>query len=393
MTLLRKVFALCLVLALSIAPASAALAPESIPAVFDELLKVQSLSNPAMIVIDGSTGQVVYSKSIYSQRKPASVMKILAGAVTLDYLDPESVFNTTITIRPEKKTVVIQGSLDPWISENHTVARKMQRASLSHMGTRTLSAVKKANGGSLKNYTVIYSNLYSQDVANLKAFWVKRGFKPAFKKVSSEFTYAAQGDLVASENSPTVAEILDWMVLWSDNVLADRLAALAARAAGYPLNIQGVESIFRILLAQYQIDDSKLVVADASGLSKKNKITAKLMGELLYKIRNEEKYALLHDSLPIGGVSGTLQDRFITTAPSAVGLVRAKTGSLNGTATLAGYVQSTEREYVFVTLADNIAKGTSALDKARAAIDRVLGRIAAPNIPAEIIPAEIIPAP
>ena len=393
MTLLRKVFALCLVLALSIAPASAALAPESIPAVFDELLKVPSLSNPAMIVIDGSTGQIIYEKNIYSQRKPASVMKILAGAVTLDYLDPESVFNTTITIRPEKKTVVIQGSLDPWISENHTVARKMQRASLSHMGTSTLSAVKKANGGSLKNYTVIYSNLYSQDVANLKAFWVKRGFKPAFKKVSSEFAYAAQGDLVASENSPTVAEILDWMVLWSDNVLADRLAALAARAAGYPLNIQGVESIFRILLAQYQIDDSKLVVADASGLSKKNKITAKLMGELLYKIRNEEKYALLHDSLPIGGVSGTLQDRFITTAPSAVGLVRAKTGSLNGTATLAGYVQSTEREYEFVTLADNIAKGTSALDKARAAIDRVLGRIAAPNIPAEIIPAEIIPAP
>jgi D-alanyl-D-alanine carboxypeptidase len=70
-----------------------------------------------------------------------------------------------------------------------------------------------------------------------------------------------------------------------------------------------------------------------------------------------------------------------------VGLVRAKTGTLNGTATLAGYVQSTNREYVFVTLADDIAKGNTALNKARAAIDRVLGRIAAPNIPAEIIPA------
>ena len=38
-------------------------------------------------------------------------------------------------------------------------------------------------------------------------------------------------------------------------------------------------------------------------------------------------------------------------------------------------------------LADEIAKGNSALNKARAAIDRVLGRIAAPNIPTEIIPA------
>jgi D-alanyl-D-alanine carboxypeptidase/D-alanyl-D-alanine-endopeptidase (penicillin-binding protein 4) len=387
MSFLKRTFAVCLALILSIAPAGAALGPDSIPAVFDELLKVPTLSNPAMIVIDGTTGQIIYEKNIYSQRKPASVMKVLAGAVTLDYLDPQSVFNTTVSIVPEEKTVVIRGSLDPWISLDHNVGRKMNRASLPYMGFNTLSAIKKANSGSLKNYKVIYSNLYSQDVVNLKAFWAKRGFKPVFKSVTEEETFLAQGDLVASENSPTVAQILDWMMLWSDNLLADRLAALAARAAGYPLNIKGVETVFRALLTQLEIDDSKLVVADASGLSKKNKITAKLMGEFLYKVRKEEKYALLYSSLPIGGVTGTLQNRFITTAPAAVGLVRAKTGTLNGTATLAGYVQSTDREYVFVTLADDIAKGNAALNKARAAIDRVLGRIAAPNIPAEIISA------
>ena len=383
----RRMFAVCLALILSIAPAGAALAPGSIPAAFDELLKVPTLSNPAMIVIDGTTGQIIYEKNIYSQRKPASVMKVLAGAVTLEYLDPQSVFNTTINIAPEEKTVVIRGSLDPWISLDHNVARKMNRASLPYMGFNTLSAIKKANGGSLRNYKVIYSNLYSKDVANLKAFWAKRGFKPVFKSVTDDETFLAQGDLVVSENSPTVKEILDFMMLWSDNLLADRLAGLAARAAGYSPNIKGIETIFRTLLAQFEIDDSKLVVADASGLSKKNKITAKLMGELLYKIRKDERYALLYESLPIGGVSGTLQSRFTTTAPSAVGLVRAKTGTLNGTATLAGYVQSTDREYVFVTLADDIAKGNAALNKARAAIDRVLGRIAAPNIPAEISPA------
>ena len=387
MVALRRIFAVCLAPILSIAPAGAALAPGSIPAAFDELLKVPMLSNPAMIVIDGTTGQIIYEKNIYSQRKPASVMKVLAGAVTLEYLDPQSVFNTTVNIAPEEKIVVIRGSLDPWISLDHNVARKMNRASLPYIGFNTLSAIKKANGGSLKNYKVIYSNLYSKDIANLKAFWAKRGFKPVFKQVTDDEAFLAQGDLVVSENSPTVREILDFMMLWSDNVLADRLAGLAARAAGYSPNIKGIETIFRTLLTQLEIDDTKLVVADASGLSKKNKITAKLMGELLYKIRKDEKYALLYESLPIGGVSGTLQDRFTTTAPSAVGLVRAKTGTLNGTATLAGYVQSTDREYVFVTLADDIAKGNAALNKARAAIDRVLGRIAAPNIPAEISPA------
>jgi PBP4 family serine-type D-alanyl-D-alanine carboxypeptidase len=145
--------------------------------------------------------------------------------------------------------------------------------------------------------------------------------------------------------------------------------------------------VLRDVLIGMQIDDSKLVVADASGLSRKNKITAKMMGEFLYKIRQDEKYALIYSGLPIGGVSGTLRSRFLTTAPSAVGLVRAKTGTLNGTATLAGYVESLDREYIFVTLADEIPSGNTALKRAREAIDRVLGRIAAPNIPAEISPA------
>ena len=387
MLLFKRAIVLFLALILSIAPARAALGPESIPAAFDELLKIPTLSNPAMIVIDGTSGQIIYEKNIYSQRKPASVMKVLAAAVTLDYLDPQSVFNTTVSISPENKSIIIRGSLDPWISSDHNVARKMGRASLPYMGFNTLSAVKKANGGSLKNYKVIYSNLYSQDVANLKAFWLKRGFKPTFKSVSDEETLVAQGDLIASENSPTVAEILKWMMLWSDNLLSERLARLSARAAGYSLDIKGVETIFRALLTSLEIDDSKLVVVDASGLSKKNRITAKLMGEFLYKIHKDEKYALLYESLPVSGVSGTLQNRFTTTAPAAVGLVRAKTGTLNGTATLAGYVESTDRDYVFVALADEIPLGNSALDKARAAIDRVLGRIAAPNIPVEVLPA------
>lgn len=387
MQFFRRIFAISCALILSISPAQAALGPESIPAAFDELLKVPTLSNPAMIVIDGTTGQVIYERNIYSQRKPASVMKVLSAAVTIDYLDPNSVFNTTVSIIPEQKTIVIRGSLDPWVSTDHNVARKMHRASLPYIGFNTLTAVKKANGGSLKNYKVIYSNLYSQDVSNLKTFWAKRGFKPSLKQVPDTDTFTSEGVLVASENSPPVAEILNWMMLWSDNLLAERLARLSARAAGYSLDIKGVNVIFRELLNRLDIDDSKLVVADASGLSKQNRITAKLMGEFLYKVHKDEKYQLLYTSLPVSGVSGTLLNRFTTTAPSAVGLVRAKTGTLNGTATLAGYVQSTDREYIFVALADDIAKGNSALNKARAAIDRVLGRIAAPNIPTEISPA------
>ena len=60
MPFLYRFFAITLATILSILPAQAALGPESIPPIFDELLKSQTLSNPAMIVIDGNTGAVIY---------------------------------------------------------------------------------------------------------------------------------------------------------------------------------------------------------------------------------------------------------------------------------------------------------------------------------------------
>jgi D-alanyl-D-alanine carboxypeptidase/D-alanyl-D-alanine-endopeptidase (penicillin-binding protein 4) len=375
---------LALVTVLTAAPASAVLSPASIPAAFEELLQQRSLSNPAMILIDGTTGEVVYEKNSFSQRKPASIMKIFSGAVAIKYLDMQSHFTTNISMGVQEKTLVIQGSYDPWISLNHVVARKMDRASLPYLAFNSLAAAKKSNHGSLKGITVLYSGLYSQDVANLKAFWTKRGFKPVMKAVTSDETLLNANEFIVGDQSPEISQILNYTLLWSENNLAERLARLSARAAGNSFNDQGVAQVFEALLVEYGIDPSKLVTKDASGLSKENRVTASMLGQLLYQLRKDPKYGLLYDSLPVGGVSGTLRSRFLTTAPSAVGLVRAKTGTLNGTVTLAGYVESTDREYVFVTLADDISRGSAASAKARAAIDRLLGRIAAPNIPTEI---------
>jgi D-alanyl-D-alanine carboxypeptidase/D-alanyl-D-alanine-endopeptidase (penicillin-binding protein 4) len=375
---------LALASVLTAAPATAVLSPASIPAAFEELLQQRSLSNPAMILIDGTTGEVIYEKNSFSQRKPASVMKIFSGAVAIKYLDMQSRFTTNISLGVEEKTLVIQGSYDPWISLNHTVGRKMNRASLPYLAFNTLTAAKKSNKGSLKGMTVLYSGLYSQDVSNLKAFWAKRGFKPVMKAVSSDETLLNASELIVADQSPEISQILNYTLLWSENNLAERLARLSARAAGNSFNDRGVAQVFESLLVEYGIDPSKLVTKDASGLSKENRVTASMLGQLLYHLRKDPKYGLLYESLPVGGVSGTLRSRFLTTAPSAVGLVRAKTGTLNGTVTLAGYVESTDREYVFVTLADDISRGSAASAKARAAIDRLLGRIAAPNIPAEI---------
>jgi D-alanyl-D-alanine carboxypeptidase len=382
----KSILVVSIALSLVSSSASANLKPTEIPSVFEKLLNSPTLSNPAMIVIDGSTGETIYEKNIYAQRKPASVMKVLTAAMVLQYLDPLKVFTTEVRITPETNTLYIKGSLDPWIGTTHSVARKMNRASLTHMASNATNAIRSYNAGELVGYTVIYSGLYEQDVKNFKSYWAKRGFKPVFKAEKADQMLSETAVPVVTETSPPLSKILDWMMLWSDNQLADRLARLSSQAAGEPFGILGVERIFKKLFAELQIDSSKLVVKDASGLSRSNKVTAKMIGELLYKLRKDPRFIGLYPVLPVSGVSGTLNERFIDTAPTAVGLVRAKTGSLNGTATLAGYVESSDREYVFVTLADQIPRGYTSLKKARAAIDKILGRIAAPNIPAEISP-------
>jgi D-alanyl-D-alanine carboxypeptidase len=73
-----------------------------------------------------------------------------------------------------------------------------------------------------------------------------------------------------------------------------------------------------------------------------------------------------------------LQNRFINTSPNGVGLVRAKTGSLRGVVTLAGYIDSAEHEYAFVILADRVGQYYAAESAARSTIDRMLGKLAAP---------------
>ncbi len=95
-------------------------------------------------------------------------------------------------------------------------------------------------------------------------------------------------------------------------------------------------------------------IYDGSGLSRENRITATLLLRVLRDVyKNQRIWPEFESSLPVGGKSGTLKKRFKSLKG---GIVRAKTGSLNGVASLAGYIITDKgRRYVFVC----IANGTS----------------------------------
>ena len=380
---------LAFALAISAAPAQAydKLAPSAIPAVFQSLSDSKFLADPSMILVDTKTGEIVFERNSTQARKPASVIKLLSATSVLSYIEAQKVFNTNIYKGVEPGTIVINGEYDPWISLIQNQAEKMGRTSLPRLGFNTINQYKELTGKKPARLKILYTGLFPQDLVNFQAFLKKRGIRTTAEKITTDEAVMQSADPLVLSVSPTLETMVKWTLTWSDNVLAEKLARLAAITSGELFNDQGVATTFHTVLTNFGIDPDKIEVSDGSGLSKQNRVTAKAMADLLMKIRNDPKYASIYDGLPIGGVSGTLQNRFLTTAPQAVGLVHAKTGTLSGTISLAGYVDSEDRQYIFVAIADKIPRRYSASERARDTLDRILGKIAAPIFP------ELVPVP
>ena len=378
---------LAFALALSANPAHAydKLTPSAIPVVFQSLSDSKFLADPSMILVDTKTGEVIFERNSTQARKPASVIKLLSATSVLSYIDAQKVFNTNIYLGTDPGTIVINGEYDPWISLIQGQAEKMVRTSLPRLGFNTINQYKELTGKKATRLKILYTGLFPQDLVNFQTFLKKRGVRTTAEKISPEEAAAQSTDPLVLSVSPTLDTMVKWTLTWSDNVLAEKLARLAAVTSGETFNDEGVATTFHTVLTSFGIDPDKIEVADGSGLSKQNRVTAKAMADLLMKIRNDPKYASIYDGLPIGGVSGTLQNRFLTTAPQAVGLVHAKTGTLSGTVSLAGYVDSEDRQYIFVAIADKIPRRYSASERARDTLDRILGKIAAPIFP-ELVP-------
>ena len=350
----------------------------------------KALANPAMILIDPGTGETIFENSATSFRKPASLLKILSATALLTYLTPDHRFTTEISTGSEPNTLIIAGSLDPWMERRNSVATKMGRVSLPKLVTSALKKLDADNGEPIKTLRIEYASMYTVDLDFIKAQFKARDVKVSSLKVTSAEARLYAKESIAKFESPPLQTIMDWMLLWSDNTLGDRMATYAAMKAGFGYTESGIEKVFVKTLTDLEIDATGLNAVDGSGLSKSNKVSARMIGQLLLKTYSNEKYRTIYGGLPIGGVSGTMQTRFIKSAPSAIGLVRAKTGTLNGTVSLAGYVQGGDREYIFVAIADQIPKGTTAAKAARTALDKVLAKFAKPVVTPSPNPSNVV---
>jgi len=390
----RKVSLFCsaLLLLTFLNPASSsAVEPNSVASVFSRYIENKYLANPSVVVIDQQDGSVVYQKGAYSLRKPASIQKIFMGVAAVMHLPMDQVFPTSLWVGNQPNSLVIQGSYDPWVSTSAKLAEKMGRTSLPRIEFNSLKALKELNPDLDSSFTLFYASLFTPETEHIKKFFRDKGLNVKMKRVSNQTALDFSGTRILTSESPELEEMLGYAVAWSDNTLSERIARIASVAAGNTFDQAGVADTFSSALTELGIESSKMIVKDASGLSKENRVTANLVGQLLVKIKTDERFVPLINGFPVSGISGTLRNRFTETAPDAVGLVRAKTGTLSNTTNLAGYVESGDREYAFVIISDRHLKTYSVANRIRDLVDRILGKIAAPFLPSVQPEPESVP--
>ncbi len=133
----------------------------------------------------------------------------------------------------------------------------------------------------------------------------------------------------------------------SDNLSSEMLLyALALKDSGAPASAEnGIEAIKKMILLT-GLDANSYSFADGSGVSRYNLISTELIINLFKYFYSEqpEIFSTFYNTLPTAGIDGTLEKRMRNTI--AEGNVRAKTGTLNGVATLSGFVNDASGDLI-----------------------------------------------
>ncbi|MET9434166.1 D-alanyl-D-alanine carboxypeptidase/D-alanyl-D-alanine-endopeptidase [Streptomyces sp. NPDC006551] len=359
-------------------------------------------------VVDTATGRQLYGEGATTPMTPASTIKIATTVAALSALGPDHRIPTTAAATPDARTVTLTGGGDP----------TLDRARLGTLATHTARAVK---GRGVTAVRVTYdTSLYqgpvrhpigrNENIAPVSALMLDAGrldksrsgraprsddpakdAATAFAELLTSAGITVQGAPapgrapksapLARTYSAPLADLVERTLTYSDNDLAEALARQTALARKQPASFDGAGRAVRAELAALGLPLAGARFADGSGLSRADRVSAALLTGLLTRAADPARPALrpVLTGLPVGGFSGTLEGRFDTgSATTGAGLVRAKTGTLNGVNTLAGTVVTADgRLLAFAFLAGR----TPSPYTAQPALDRLSAALAPPGGP------------
>jgi PBP4 family serine-type D-alanyl-D-alanine carboxypeptidase len=156
--------------------------------------------------------------------------------------------------------------------------------------------------------------------------------------------------LVASHVSPRLVDLVRVVNKRSQNFFAEQiLKTLGAVVEGEGSFDEGAE-VVRDLLRGFGVSTRSVVIADGSGLSRNDIVTARVTTELLVSMRSHPVFDHYYDSLLIAGKDG---DPRRLNSPAAIGNVHVKTGTLRGVSALSGYATTLDGELLAFSVITN----------------------------------------
>jgi D-alanyl-D-alanine carboxypeptidase/D-alanyl-D-alanine-endopeptidase (penicillin-binding protein 4) len=177
---------------------------------------------------------------------------------------------------------------------------------------------------------------------------------------------------LAEHQSPPLVRALEIINKRSENVHAEMLLrVLGAEFRGLGTDESGLQ-VVREFLREAGLDEDKVSIRDGSGLSRENLVTPRFQTDLLLFLSRRSYFDLFINTLAISGVDGTLKHRLISR--EVKGAIYAKTGSLQGVATLSGYMTTKSgRSLVFSIFANN---ARASMSRVRRTIDEICSVLA-----------------
>ena len=143
------------------------------------------------------------------------------------------------------------------------------------------------------------------------------------------------------------------MMKVSDNLYAESMFyQLAANGGTRWAGAKTARQYENALFSRIGLNPRDYNVADGSGLSLYNYVSAELETKLLrYAYQRSGIYSAYLEAQPIAGVDGTLKKRMRGTA--AANNVRAKTGTVKGVSSLAGYLTASNGHLLCFSIINN----------------------------------------
>ncbi len=387
-----------------------------IPATALRTCSIASLvSDPRLLTFEGSvinitTGEVLYDHNASVGAPPASGLKVLTAAAALNTIGPNFQIPTRVFEGKDPGTIVLVGGGDPTLSALPPGTESVYKGApkMSDLAAQAKAAWEKNHPGEDITKVILDASYWSPadkwdptwdrveqrngyqsevtalmvdgDRANPQRQTSPRGTDPIARAGDAFVSALNLGNSVdvvvgnatpgmpqlAEVKSQPIATLIAQMLQWSDNTLGENIARIVSKESGGDGSAASLAYIIPGIMANLGLDPNAITIRDGSGLSANNLVPPAFMAHLMAKVQTSaNELGPVKSGMPIAGQTGSLASRFSGDNAVARGHVAGKTGWIDSSRTLSGWVDASDGSvlsFAFYALGPVQEDATIALD-------------------------------